>query len=239
LGAAALDRPLGSFYHHNAKVSVVPLSCRLHSKRRNFANAYAAKARGDIISCDNVKHPLVEGTMNPRAFYRQATYGIAGLMLVLLLVVACGGDEPPTPTSTLTAVPPTDAPTSLPAEQPTGVPPTGAPASAADFAVCDVYQHLVDVWPESAGQVTGSPQDVFRAIEEAGAGLMGAGPQASNPVLAGLGEGVGAAAVNFIRLDEATRPAGFPFFDESLIGGGDLRLLCQEMALGLGLNAAF
>jgi hypothetical protein len=71
---------------------------------------------------------------------------------------------------------------------------------------------------------------VYKAIEEAGAGLMAAGPLASNPELAQFGEGVGAAAVNFIQLDEITRQADFiPFFDESLIGGGELRQLCQVM----------
>ncbi|MBN1148973.1 MAG: hypothetical protein JXA78_17070 [Anaerolineales bacterium] len=107
-----------------------------------------------------------------------------------------------------------------------------------DLAVCDAYQHLVDVWPADteAVQAEGSAQEIYQAIEDAGAAVVAASQSADNPELARVGEAVGEAAVAFIQMDESARQIGFvPFFEESQIEGEALSQLCAEIGRSISL----
>lgn len=154
--------------------------------------------------------------------------------LVLLLTVGCGLF------ATSTAVPPTTTPALIsPTATPTSVPtPTAELVSENDLAVCDAYQHLVDVWPADteAVQAEGSAQEIYQAIEDAGAAVVAASQSADNPELARVGEAVGEAAVAFIQMDESARQIGFvPFFEESQIEGEALSQLCAEIGRSISL----
>ena len=120
-----------------------------------------------------------------------------------------------------------------PTATPTPVPtPTTEPVSENDLAVCDAYQNLVNAWPADAEAVhaAGSAQDIYLAIEEAGAALAAAGHSADNSELGQVGVDVGNAAVRDIKMDETAREVGFvPFFDADRIGGELLSRLCLEM----------
>ena len=133
------------------------------------------------------------------------------LSLVLVAIVACNSTEA--------------GPTAMPT-------PTTEPVSANDLAVCDAYQNLVNAWPAdtSAVQAAGPAQDIYLAIEEAGAALATAGLSADDPELGQVGEKVGNAAVRAIELTEELRAIGWiDFFDESRIGGDALSQLCFEL----------
>ena len=110
--------------------------------------------------------------------------------------------------------------------------PTTEPASENDLAVCDAYQHLVDVWPADSEAVrsAGSAQEIYQAVEDAGVALSTAGLSADDPELGQVGERVGNAAVQAIQYSDELREIGWiDFFDESLIGGEALSQLCLEM----------
>ncbi len=126
---------------------------------------------------------------------------------------------------------PTATPTMVPTSTSTPTP-TEEPVSANDLAVCDAYQQLIDAWPVDSAAVNaaGSAQDIYLAIEEAGAALVDAGKSADDPDLGQIGENVGNAAVRAIELNEEARQIGFvPFFDESWIGGEALSQLCLQI----------
>ena len=149
-------------------------------------------------------------------------------LVALFLVVGCG-----TPATPPTSVPPTDTPTPSPTSTP-----TAEPVSEDDLAVCDAYQHLVDAWPvdSEAVHAAGSAQEVYQAIEAAGAALVTAGQSADDPELARVGERVGEAAVKFIQMDESARQVGFvPFFEEAHIQGEALSSLCAEIGRPISL----
>ena len=143
------------------------------------------------------------------------------LSVALVASAACNMTEAgPTATPTLVSTP-----TLVPS-------PTAEPVSANDLAVCDAYQRLVNAWPADtqAVQAAGSAQDIYSAIEEAGATLSTAGLSADDPELGQVGEKVGNAAVQAIQYPEELREIGWiDFFDESLIGGEALSQLCLEM----------
>ena len=137
------------------------------------------------------------------------------LSLALVASAACN----------MTEAGPTATPTLVPS-------PTAEPVSANDLAVCDAYQRLVNAWPADtpAVQAAGSAQDIYSAIEEAGATLSTAGLSADDPELGQVGEKVGNAAVRAVQYTEELREIGWiDFFDESLIGGEALSQLCLEM----------
>jgi hypothetical protein len=116
--------------------------------------------------------------------------------------------------------------------------PTAEPVAENDLAVCDAYQHLVDAWPvdSEAVHAAGSAQEIYQAIEAAGAALVTAGQSADDPELARVGESVGEAAVKFIQMDESARQVGFvPFFEESHIQGEALSSLCAEIGRPISL----
>ncbi len=143
------------------------------------------------------------------------------LSVVLVSTVACN----------LVEAGPTATPTLVPT-------PTAEPVSENDLAVCDAYQHLVDVWPadSEAVQAAGSAQEIYQAIEDAGVALATASQSADNPELARVGEGVGEAAVESIQMDETAQQIGFvPFFEESHIEGEALSQLCAEMGRPVSL----
>jgi hypothetical protein len=138
---------------------------------------------------------------------------VMGLVLVSAFIPACG----------------------LSRSAPTSTPET---VSGNDLAVCDAYQHLVDVWPadSEAVQAAKSAQEIYEAIEDAGAELTITSQSADDPELARLGEAVGEAAVEQIQMDESARRIGFvPFFDESMIGGEALSQLCADMGRPISL----
>lgn len=101
-----------------------------------------------------------------------------------------------------------------------------------DLAVCDAYQNLVNAWPADSPAVVaaGSAQDIYLAIEEAGAALATAGQSADNPELGQVGIEVGNATLRFIEVNEDVVNKGFVvFFGEGRIGGELLSQLCLEM----------
>jgi hypothetical protein len=159
---------------------------------------------------------------------KKLLWQVMSLVLTSVFVLACGlslSAPTPVPTPTLTPVPPTSTPT----------PET---VSGSDLAVCDAYQHLVDVWPadSEAVQAAKSAQEIYEAIEDAGAELVITSQSADDPELARLGEAVGEAAVEHIQMDESARQIGFvPFFEESYIGGEVLSQLCAEMGRPISL----
>ena len=112
--------------------------------------------------------------------------------------------------------------------------------SIKDYAVCDAYQKLIDVWPTEKTWDKGesrSAQTIYADIENAAQDLEEAGSAADNTELGRLAERVGVKAYDFIQLDEGTREIGFiPYFEESLIGGEALNNLCSEIGREIELH---
>ena len=104
--------------------------------------------------------------------------------------------------------------------------------SAADIAVCDAYQQLVDAWPANSAEVdaAGSSDEVWEAITDAGDALITVSKAAEGPELGQAGQRVGETVSNFINSNSNIIAQGFvPFFNENFVGGSELGQLCEEI----------
>jgi hypothetical protein len=102
--------------------------------------------------------------------------------------------------------------------------------SAADKAVCDAYQQLVDAWPATSEEVKAatSVDEIYGKIADAGKALIAASEKADTPDLAAAGKRVGENAAGFAEKNANLIKSGFvPFFAENLIDGSELSQLCQ------------
>jgi CRISPR/Cas system-associated exonuclease Cas4 (RecB family) len=105
-------------------------------------------------------------------------------------------------------------------------------AAASDIAVCDTYQHLVDVWPSNSEEVkaASSADEIWGAITDAGEALVTASEAADTAELREAGQQVGEAAAGFADSNANLVKQGFvPFFAEDLVDGSDLGLLCESI----------
>lgn len=110
--------------------------------------------------------------------------------------------------------------------------------SAADKAVCDAYQHLVDAWPATSEEVkaASSVDEIYGNITDAGKALIAASEKADSPELAEAGKGVGENAAGFAEKNANLIKSGFvPFFSESLIDGSELSSLCEGIDIPIKL----
>ena len=110
--------------------------------------------------------------------------------------------------------------------------------SAADKAVCDAYQQLVDVWPANSEEVkaAGVVGEIYGKITDAGKALIAASEKADTPALAVEGKRVGEYVAGFADKNANIIKAGFvPFFAEKLVGGRELSLLCEGIEIPIKL----
>ena len=104
--------------------------------------------------------------------------------------------------------------------------------SESDCAVCDAYQHLVDVWPSNSEEVdaAGSADEIYEAITDAGEALVLASEAADTTELREEGRLVGEWAASFAdRNASLVEQGAVVFFFEDLVGGGELSQLCEEI----------
>jgi hypothetical protein len=102
----------------------------------------------------------------------------------------------------------------------------------ADAAVCQAYQHLIDVWPSTSEEIkaASSLDEIWVPITEAGQALITASKAAHTDKLGELGQAVGEVAAGFTDRNAKTVNQGFvPFFTETLLGGKELSGMCEQM----------
>lgn len=76
----------------------------------------------------------------------------------------------------------------------------------------------------------GSVEEFCEVLAEAGETLVAVSKDANTPELEEAGQRVGEAAASFADRNASLVEQGFvPFFEESLVGGSELRLLCEEI----------
>jgi hypothetical protein len=98
-------------------------------------------------------------------------------------------------------------------------------SSAADIAVCEAYQALVDAWPSDSDDVGANETalDIWSAVSAAGTALADAAESAGNDELREAGLEVGHWADSYFEdnQDNAIGQGFIPFFNESRTPGGE------------------
>jgi len=127
-----------------------------------------------------------------------------GLVLIVLLLGACQS------AATTEEAPADDEPAAV----------------ASDVAVCDAYQQLVEVWPSNSEEVDAvdSPDNLWRAITDAGEALVTASEAADTAELGQAGQRVGEMAAGFVDRNPSIVEQGFvPFYNQD----PELSQLCE------------
>ena len=107
-------------------------------------------------------------------------------------------------------------------------------SSAADIAVCQAYQGLVDAWPSSSDELDqfGSATEFWNAVSTAGEALVATAESADSDELqeASLEVGQWASTYYEDNRDSVIGQGFIPYYDENHTpGGGTISSNCEEI----------